>query len=372
MSKIAFVGNSLQTMCNFRMGVMRHLVHLGHEVVVVVPQDTDTEILRKEHIQLIPIEVDCKGTNPIADIRLAKTLKKIYQRENFDFLFHYTIKSVIYGSWAAQKANIPHISVITGLGYTFLKRNLLNRLVVAMYRRSLSHAESVWFLNQTDQQVFTTLKILPYEQTRLINGEGVDTTKYHTQIPLSNSPFTFLYIGRMLWDKGVGLFVEAAHIIKEKYPQAIFQVLGPLSSDNPNNISPSQLEEWHNSGVVNYVGCTSNVLPHLEQSTCIVLPTFYPEGMPRVLMEAASMQRPIIASNVPGCREVVIEGKNGYLCLKKNINSLVSCMEKMLTLSAEELTAMGSAGREHVLQLFDEKKIIAIYQQQLEEFFSKH
>lgn len=372
MSKIAFVGNSLQTMCNFRMGVMRHLVHLGHEVVVVVPQDADTEILRKEHIRLIPIEVDCKGTNPIADIRLAKTLKKIYQREKFDFLFHYTIKSVIYGSWAAQKANIPHISVITGLGYTFLKRNLLNRLVVAMYRRSLSHAESVWFLNQTDQQVFTTLKILPYEQTRLINGEGVDTTKYQTQVPLSNSPFTFLYIGRMLWDKGVGLFVEAAHIIKKKYPEAIFQVLGPLSSDNPNNISPSQLEEWHNSGVVNYVGCTSNVLPHLEQSTCIVLPTFYPEGMPRVLMEAASMQRPIIASNVPGCREVVIEGKNGYLCLKKNINSLVSCMEKMLTLSAEELTIMGSAGREHVLQLFDEKKIIAIYQQQLEEFFSTH
>lgn len=368
--KIGFVGNSLLTMCNFRMGVMRHLVHLGYEVVVIVPQDGDTEILRQEHIRLIPIEVDCKGTNPIADIQLAKTLLKIYRREQFDFLFHYTIKSVIYGSWAARNAGIPQIPVITGLGYTFLKKNLLNRLVISLYKRTIRSAESVWFLNQTDQQVFTTLNILPFENTRLINGEGVDTMKYHTTRLLTTNPFTFLYIGRMLWDKGVGLFVEAARIIKERYPQAVFHILGPLSSDNPNNISPTQLEEWHNSGVVNYIGCTSNVLPHVEESTCIVLPTFYPEGMPRVLMEAASMQRPIIASNVPGCREVVIDGKNGFLCLKKNVNSLVASMEKMLTLSQQELIDMGAAGREHVLQLFDEQKIIAIYQQQLEKYFS--
>ena len=368
--KIGFVGNSLLTMCNFRMGVMRHLVHLGYEVVVIVPQDGDTEILRQEHIRLIPIEVDCKGTNPIADIQLAKTLLKIYRREQFDFLFHYTIKSVIYGSWAARNAGIPQIPVITGLGYTFLKKNLLNRLVISLYKRTIRSAESVWFLNQTDQQVFTSLNILPFENTRLINGEGVDTKKYHTTRLLTTNPFTFLYIGRMLWDKGVGLFVEAARIIKERYPQAVFNILGPLSSDNPNNISPTQLEEWHNSGVVNYIGCTSNVLPHVEESTCIVLPTFYPEGMPRVLMEAASMQRPIIASNVPGCREVVIDGKNGFLCLKKNVNSLVASMEKMLTLSQQELIDMGAAGREHVLQLFDEQKIIAIYQQQLEKYFS--
>ena len=368
--KIGFVGNSLLTMCNFRMGVMRHLVHLGYEVVVIVPQDGDTEILRQEHIRLIPIEVDCKGTNPIADIQLAKTLLKIYRREQFDFLFHYTIKSVIYGSWAARNAGIPQIPVITGLGYTFLKKNLLNRLVISLYKRTIRSAESVWFLNQTDQQVFTSLNILPYENTRLINGEGVDTMKYHTTRLLTTNPFTFLYIGRMLWDKGVGLFVEAARIIKERYPQAVFNILGPLSSDNPNNISPTQLEEWHNSGVVNYIGCTSNVLPHVEESTCIVLPTFYPEGMPRVLMEAASMKRPIIASNVPGCREVVIDGKNGFLCLKKNVNSLVASMEKMLTLSQQELIDMGAAGREHVLQLFDEQKIIAIYQQQLEKYFS--
>ena len=368
--KIGFVGNSLLTMCNFRMGVMRHLVHLGYEVVVIVPQDGDTEILRQEHIRLIPIEVDCKGTNPIADIQLAKTLLKIYRREQFDFLFHYTIKSVIYGSWAARNAGVPQIPVITGLGYTFLKKNLLNRLVISLYKRTIRSAESVWFLNQTDQQVFTTLNILPFENTRLINGEGVDTMKYHTTRLLTTNPFTFLYIGRMLWDKGVGLCVEAARIIKERYPQAVFNILGPLSSDNPNNISPTQLEEWHNSGVVNYIGCTSNVLPHVEESTCIVLPTFYPEGMPRVLMEAASMQRPIIASNVPGCREVVIDGKNGFLCLKKNVNSLVASMEKMLTLSQQELIDMGAAGREHVLQLFDEQKIIAIYQQQLEKYFS--
>ena len=131
------------------------------------------------------------ATMPEKIRQLAKTLLKIYRREQFDFLFHYTIKSVIYGSWAARNAGIPQIPVITGLGYTFLKKNLLNRLVISLYKRTIRSAESVWFLNQTDQQVFTTLNILPFENTRLINGEGVDTKKYHTTKQLITNPFTF-------------------------------------------------------------------------------------------------------------------------------------------------------------------------------------
>lgn len=366
--KIAFVGNSLQTMCNFRMGVMSELVREGYEVVVVAPKDGDITALKQAQIRLIPIEMDCKGMNPFTDIKLAKTLHTIYKREKFSVVFHFTIKPVIYGSWAARRAKIPQISVITGLGYTFIRKGWITRVAKMLYRFALRSANEIWFLNQEDKSLFVEQNLVSPIKARLINGEGVDVQKYRSHADLTNTPFTFLFVGRVLWDKGVGEFVKAAQVVKKQHPRVQFHILGQLGANNPACVSIEQMEQWEQTRTVKYLGETSNVLPYIERATCLVLPS-YREGVSRVLMEAASMERPIIATNVPGCREIVIDGHNGFLCEVQDTNSLIACMMHMLSLSEIELTAFGKNGRTHVLQHFDEQKTIALYKHKLQEFF---
>lgn len=366
--KIGFVGNSLQTMCNFRAGVMTELVQMGYEVVIIAPKDSDITFLKQNQIRLIPIEMDCKGMNPFADIQFARTLKRIYKKEKFNFLFHYTIKPVVYGSWAARKTKTLQISVITGLGYTFIRKGWITRVAKFLYRLSLRTANEVWFLNQEDKTLFVEQSLLSPFKARLIYGEGVDVAKYKSQSDLLSIPFTFLFIGRVLWDKGVGEFVKAAQVVKKQHPKVQFQILGQLGANNPACVSIQQMEEWEQTRTVKYLGETSNVLPYIENATCVVLPS-YREGVSRVLLEAASMERPIIASNVPGCREIVIEGYNGFLCEAQDTNSLIACMMHMLSISQVELEAFGKNGRTHVIKHFDEQKTIALYKRKLQEHF---
>ena len=366
--KIAFVGNSSQTMCNFRLGVMSELVRMGYEVVVIAPKDSNITAFKQNQIRLIPVEIDCKGMNPFVDIHLAKTLKKIYKKEQFHMVFHFTIKPVIYGSWAARRARIPQISVITGLGYTFIRKGWITRFAKCLYRYALRTANEVWFLNQEDKSLFVEQNLVSPFKARLILGEGVDVRKYQSNSELSVSPYTFLFIGRVLWDKGVGEFVKAAQVIKKQHPKVQFHILGQLGANNPACVSIEQMEIWEQTRTVKYLGETSNVLPYIEKATCIVLPS-YREGVSRVLLEAASMERPIIATNVPGCREIVIDNYNGFLCEAQDTNSLIACMMHMLSLSPTELTSFGKNGRSHVLQQFDEQKTIALYKHKLQEYF---
>ena len=365
MSKIAFVGNSLRTMCNFRLGVISTLAQIGHEVVVITPLDCETTLLQKAHIRLIPIEVDCKGMNPFVDITLIRQLKNIYRKEKFDLVFHYTIKPVIYGSWAATRAHIPQISVITGLGYTFLRKGWINRFAKCLYRSALRRSKEVWFLNQDDKTLFLEQNIVSSSRTRVIHGEGVNTTYYQSTQP-PKSPFTFLFVGRVLWDKGIGEFVDAARVVKKQHPRAQFHILGQLGANNPACVSIQQMEEWEKSGVIKYLGETDNVLPYIESAHCIVLPS-YREGVSRVLMEAASMKRPIIASNVPGCNEIVVDGENGFLCESQNVSSLIACMMHMLSLTEEERLKFGENGRKRIVQYYDEQMVIQKYKEKLLE-----
>jgi glycosyltransferase involved in cell wall biosynthesis len=337
-------------------------------VVIIAPKDGDITALKQAQIRLIPIEMDCKGMNPFVDIQLAKTLKKIYKKEQFHMVFHFTIKPVIYGSWAARRARIPQISVITGLGYTFIRKGWITRFAKCLYRYALRTANEVWFLNQEDKSLFVEQNLVSPFKARLILGEGVDVRKYQSNSELSVSPYTFLFIGRVLWDKGVGEFVKAAQVIKKQHPKVQFHILGQLGANNPACVSIEQMEIWEQTRTVKYLGETSNVLPYIEKATCIVLPS-YREGVSRVLLEAASMERPIIASNVPGCREIVIDNYNGFLCEAQDTNSLIACMMHMLSLSPTELTSFGKNGRSHVLQQFDEQKTIALYKHKLQEYF---
>lgn len=365
MSKIAFVGNSLQTMCNFRMGVISSLAQLGHEIVVIAPEDCNHCLLQIANIRFIPIEIDCKGMNPFIDLRLVQSLKKIYRTEHFDLIFHYTIKPVIYGGWAAARTHSQHIAVITGLGYTFLRKGWINCISKFLYSCSLRNAKEVWFLNQEDRTLFVEQNIVPPFKTRVLNGEGVDTTFYQSsQVP--TSPFTFLFIGRILWDKGIGEFVDAAKVVKKQHPHVQFYVLGQLGASNPTCVNLQQMEEWEKSGVIKFLGETQDVRPYINEASCIVLPS-YREGTSRVLLEAAAMQRPVIASNVPGCKEIVLDGVNGFLCEAQEVNTLIACMMHMLSLSDHERQVFGQRGREHILQCYDQQIVIQRYKDKLTE-----
>ncbi len=365
--KIAFIGNSSFTMHNFRINLLRSLVKLGYEVVVLAPKDSDTTGYISNKIRYIPINVDCKGVNPIKDFILMNQLRVLYAKEKFDFIFHYTIKPVIYGSIAAKLTGIKHISVITGLGYTFLNTGYLNKLVIYLYRNSLKKAEEVWFLNHDDQDVFLSRRIVEKSRTRVINGEGVNARLFRP-IKKETTKFKFLFIGRILWDKGFGEYVAASRILRKKYPDVEFEALGALGSANPSAIPREKMDEWVAEGIINYLGETHQVIPFLSNASCVVLPS-YREGISRVLLEASSMEKPIVATNVTGCRDIVQDGVTGYLCEVRNEESLAEAMEKIILLPKEELEEMGRKAREMVLEKFDEKIIMQEYKNKLKDIF---
>ena len=365
--KIAFVGNSALTMMNFRKGVMCTLAQAGFEVTMIAPHDCELTALEGTGIHFIPIEVDCKGTNPRNDWRLYRSLKTIYRREHFDFAFHFTIKPVIYGSMAAISCGIKHISVVTGLGYTFIKRNWLFRTSCLLHRLALRKAAAVWFLNQDDCDCFVSLGLVSPQKVHVIHGEGVDTVFFATDQPLPDR-FTFIYIGRMLRYKGVELFVQAAQQLRKDFPDVRWQLLGALDNEDPDGIAASEIEQWVQNGWVEYLGVSKDVRANIEQSTCVVLPSYFREGVPRSLLEAAAMARPILTTDTVGCREVVQDGVNGLMCEKNSVNSLLQTMRKMIQMSDEQLTRMGKQGRELMQRKFDEKIIIEEYRKALNTY----
>ena len=365
--KIAFVGNSSLTMHNFRINLLKDMVKQGYQVVVIAPKDSDTTAFKSQKIKFIPIEVDCKGMNPFSDLKLIFQLRKIYLHENFDFIFHYTIKPVIYGSFAAALSKKTHINVITGLGYTFIKNGTINKLAVLLYKLSLKSPREVWFLNNDDRDMFVQKKIVKHNKTKVINGEGVNLKLFHPQAK-HHTNFSFLFIGRVLWDKGIGEYVEAARILRKKYPNVEFQILGALGAANPAAISPDCMDTWEEEGIINYLGETSRVIPFITNASCIILPS-YREGISRVLLEAAAMEKPIITTDVTGCKDIVEHNRSGYLCQVRNVASLVEYMDKMILLPEEDRIKMGAEGRKIVLEKFDEKIIIKEYHDKLKEMF---
>lgn len=365
--KIAFVGNTSFSMYNFRMGVMRHFMR-DYEVVVIAPEDEYSDFFRNEGIRYIPVAMETRGTNVISDMGLLKTLYRCYKEEKFDFVFHYTIKPVIYGSIACRLLSIKCISVVTGLGYTFMRENLLNKLVKNMYRVALRKVLQVWFLNRDDREVFVNDKIVDEAKTFVLNGEGIDMDHFQSmEKQVNDGKFRFLLIARLIKEKGIREYADAAKRLKAKYPDMIFSILGKMDNGVDDNISSEEIDEWVRDGYIDYKGYSMNVCQHIADSDCVVLPS-YREGIPRSLMEAMSMKKPIIASNSVGCVELIEDGVNGYKIEPKSSDDLLEKMERLYHLSEEERAAMGQAGFDIVANKFDEKIIISIYREKIKDY----
>lgn len=331
----------------------------GWQVVAVSPYDEFAEKIKRNGIRFKAMRFKRKGQNPLADFWLLLRLTVFYFQEKPSIVHHFTVKPVIYGTFAARLSGIPGIvNLVTGLGYVFFRGGLLQRLVEVLYRMSLSFRVQVIFQNGDDLGHFVRKKILFPGQTHLICGSGVDTQSYSPEkypYALHSEPVTFILPARMLWDKGIGEFVKAARMAFQENPRTKFILMGDPDDGNPASVSKTWLEKLRKNRYLEWVEHKENIRPYLAGSSVVVLPS-YREGAPRVLIEAAAMAKPIITTDVPGCREIVADGENGFLVPKKNAALLARAM---LTLAGDSALRhrMGSAGRKRALRYFDENRV---------------
>jgi glycosyltransferase involved in cell wall biosynthesis len=359
--RITLVCNTAWAIYTYRQGLIRELVARGVEVTVLAPRDRTFDLLGAMGCRCIDLPVASKGTNPRDDLRTLWALYRHYRSIRPHIVFHYTIKPNIYGSIAAKLAGVDSVAVTTGLGYVFIQQSRAAQVAKKLYRFAFRFPREVWFLNRDDQAAFVDQKLLVHpERARLLHGEGVDLEQF-AFTPLPDKPhFDFVLIGRLLWDKGVGEYVEAARRVRARYPQARFRLLGPVGVDNPSAITRDEVAAWEQEGVIEYLGEAHDVRPFIAAADCVVLPS-YREGVPRTLMEASAMGRPIVATDVPGCREVVADGVNGLLCEVRNAESLAERLAQMLDMSGAARRAMGERGRQKVAAEFDERVVIEKY-----------
>jgi len=361
MKKIAIVSNTAWYIYNFRLELIKTLRDKGYEIVVVAPGDRYAGKIEREQFAYRHISIDNRGTNPFRDLRLVFDFVRIFKKEKVDVLLLYTIKPNIYGSIAARFLNIPVINNIAGLGTLFIKDTWLTRVAEHLYRYALSRSVKVFFQNYEDMKLFIEKRLVEKTNAERLPGSGVDHRKFAPYpVPKNNGKFIFILSSRMIWDKGVGIYVEAARILKRRYRNIEFQLLGFMDVKNPSAISREQMQQWVSEGVVNYLGETDQVIDNILKSDCAVLPS-YREGVPRSLLEAASLAKPIITTDSIGCRDVVDDGVNGYLCEPDNAADLAEKMERMIRLSDQDRSLMGARGREKVIREFDEAIVIRRY-----------
>jgi glycosyltransferase involved in cell wall biosynthesis len=369
--KIIISINSAWNIYNFRSGLIRALVGQGYEVVAVAPSDEYAHRLKDLGCRFINLPMDKNGARPARDLLLLIRYFCLLRSERPLAYLGYTVKPNVYGSIAAQVLGIPVINNIAGLGTTFINSNFLTRVVRGLYKFALRRSRRIFFQNTDDRNLFIKTGLVRPERTDRIPGSGINVSNYRpiALSPLSGRSFRFLLVGRVLRDKGVGEFVEAAGIVRNRFPDVEFQLLGFVDEANPNSISLETINGWQEEGLINYLGKTDDVRPYLADADCVVLPS-YREGVPRSLLEAAAMARPIIATDAVGCCDVVDEGINGFLCSVRDAGDLAEKMAQMIRLSPEERIEMGRSGRRKVESEFDEKVVIQKYLEVISEIVS--
>jgi len=397
--RVVIALNLAWNLVNFRAGLIRALVAEGYEVVAVAPYDEYAPRLDALGCRYVPLPMDNQGTHPGQDLLLLWRFYRLLRRERPAVYLGYTVKPNVYGSLAAHALGIPVVNNIAGLGAVFIRNSPVTRVVRGLYRLALGRSKRVFFQNDEDLRMFVEGGLVRAEVAGRVPGSGIDLGRFAAvglpggrgRTNLTLSPETalspnpspargggetggggirFLLIARMLWDKGVGEYVAAARLVRQRHPEAEFCLLGFLDVKNPAAISREQMDEWVAEGVVNYLGVSDDVREQIAEADCVVLPS-YREGTPRTLLEAAAMARPLIATDAVGCREVVEDGVNGYLCRVKDADDLAQKMERMIGLSDEERTVMGRHGRQKVEREFDERFVIEAYLKVIREVCGK-
>ncbi|HMI64204.1 MAG TPA: glycosyltransferase family 4 protein [Puia sp.] len=367
--KIAFVANTSWSIYKFRLYLIEKLTEKGFAIFVLAPRDPYTAKFESlpglTYIELKHFKG--KSISPLRDTLLYRELLRHYRTIRPDLIFHYTIKANLFGTRAAARAATPSVSVVTGLGYAFAGNGWLQSIAKFLLKKELRNSTEVWFLNEDDRYIFTSQQLVRPEKTFLLPGEGVDTRTFYPAPYTPKKEVTFLLIGRIIRHKGIYEFIQAAQILKQQGLAIRCQLLGFFDDDNPVAIPRHEIQEWTKTGLLAYLGHTDNVAPFIEQADCIILPS-YREGLPLSLLEGASMCKALIATDTPGCRALVDEAVNGYLCREKDAADLAEKMAVYYHLPAEAKTKMGLAGREKVLSAFTQEKVAGIYLEKINSF----
>lgn len=360
MKKIMIICNSLVGLMSFRKELLEKLLEENYRVQVIAPEYKFSKNLRKMGIKFFPIEIESRGTNPIKDFKIIKIYKKILKDEKPDMVLTYTIKPNVYAGYVCGKLNIPYIANITGLGTAVEQPGLLQMITLFLYRLGLKKAKCVFFQNEDNQKFMIRHKVVK-DNYKLINGSGVNL-KYHSYIEYpKDETIRFLFISRIIYEKGIDEYLECAKYIKNKYPNTEFHILGICDDDN----YLKKLEELEKENKIIYHGQVDDVREYHKISNCTIHPTFYPEGMSNVLLESCAAGRPIITTNRPGCKEIVEDGKTGYLIECKDTNALKEKVEIFINLSYKEKEKMGKNARRKVENEFDRNIVVNEYLKQI-------
>jgi glycosyltransferase involved in cell wall biosynthesis len=364
--KVAIVLNTSWNIYNFRLNFVRELLSQGYEVHTIAPTDEFTDKLIAEGCIHHRVKMDSRGANPIKDSALILELFMIYRRIRPDIVLHYTIKPNVYGTLAASILRIPVVNNVCGLGTVFLKKNLVSAFAMLLYRLSFRFAKRIFFQNPEDRKLFIDKKIIGADVADLVPGSGIDLKRFQPMEFKRNEKFTFLLISRLITDKGILEYVDAVKKLKAEGFDAKFQILGAKDPQHKRGIKLEVIDEWIQSNTVEYLGTTTDVRTHIAKADCIVLPS-YREGTPRTLLEAASSSKPIIATDVPGCNNVVVNNFNGLLCKLKDADDLALKMREISTYDDSLLKKFGKNGRTKMEAEYDESLVINKYLHALKE-----
>ena len=359
--RIAVIENSLFSTYSMRDSLMKRLMKEGNEVYVLTHTNSFAAQVEKTGIKVINI-----GSGNLHPIKVLKYIYNLFtsiKRIKPDVVLTFSIRPAIWGNLITRYLKIPTITNITGVGPLFSSKNIAYMAARLIYRLALKKTSKVFFQNFDDMDLFIRHKFVKPERAERIPGSGIDYEKFApVLINKENKPFAFLFIGRLIKDKGIFEYVEAARIINNKYPAIQFGVLGPFWHQNlkSNTITKSDLQNWIDEGIVDYMGEKKDVRKYIANADCIVLPS-YREGTSNILLEAASMEKPAITCNTTGCKEIVDDGITGYLCKVKDEKDLAEKMEKMLLLSPHQREEMGKKAREKIIREYDKEIVLKAY-----------
>lgn len=361
MYKILLLANTSWYLYNFRRSLIKTLIKEGFHVQCASPADTYTEKLISLGAEYINVEYDNSRKNPITDILFLARLIKTFKWSKPSVVLSFTIKANIYGGIAARFCKTPIIANVSGLGSLFISDGIMSRLPLIMYRIGLSREDKIFFQNIDDRNLFIENNVVSCQETDILPGSGVNLEWFSNgHVKKHDGRIVFLLAARLLKDKGVMESVEAIESLRKSGQRVELQLLGQIWIKNPSAVSQIELEKWVESGLVTYLGFTEDVRHHIKNADVVILPS-YREGMAKILIEAASMGKPLITTDVPGCKELIEDGVTGFLCRARDSKDLMQKMQRVIDLSQEERIAMGKRGRLKMEREFDEKIVIDKY-----------
>lgn len=361
MKKVLFMVNRDFVLYNFRIELVQTLLQENWEVYICLPYGEKVDEMVSMGCRFIPIYIDKRGTNPFRDIKLMKDFKKIFLQIQPDIILTYTTKVNIYAGIIAGKMKIPYLMNISGLGTAVEYKSILQRLMIQLYRLSAKRAKCLYFQNKENQEFFQKHHIYNGKQT-LIPGSGVNIKRWYLMdYPEDKNGVEFLFIARVIKEKGIEEYLAAAEAIKKEYPDTVFHVLGPCDGDYRD-----MLNEYETREIIQYHGMISDTRKYIRKAHCTIHPSYYPEGISNVLLESAACGRPVITTNRSGCRETVEDGVTGYVFEQKDRTQLIECVRKFMKLDNEERRQMGLKGRKKMEKEFDRQIVIDAYRKEIE------